>query len=261
MYNATPGVATLWRELLERVSAKSGVGLDVIDYPAPAPLSDLWRREDMGCVFMCGWPFRRFAPRPRIVAAPAPEPDYCSGPNYCSVMVVQNCSNFQSLQDTFGGRIAWTDEGSHSGFNAPRKLLLSYAKRGDPLYVESIGPVLTPRASINAVIEGRADVAPVDSYFFQLLTRHEPETVAKVRVVARTECAPIPVLVAAPGVPGETLAALRNALTGVGDDPVLAPLLRQLCLTGFEAVGDPERYALTEDWDRAARAAGYLRPS
>lgn len=261
MYNATPGVAALWRELLEGVSAKSGVGLDVIDYPAPAPLSDLWRREDMGCVFMCGWPFRRSDPRPRIIAAPVPEPDYCSGPNYCSVMAVQNDSSCRSLQDTFGGRIAWTDEGSHSGFNAPRKLLLSHRKNGESLYRESIGPVITPRASINTVIEGRADVAPVDSYFFQLLKRHEPETVAKVRVVAQTECAPIPVLVAARGVPCETVTALRNALTSAGDDPDFAPLLHRLCLTGFAAIDDPERYAVTEDWDRAARAAGYLRPS
>ncbi|WP_112322044.1 phosphate/phosphite/phosphonate ABC transporter substrate-binding protein [Oceanibium sediminis] len=260
MYNVTPGVAELWRALIERAADRAGIPLEVIDYPAPAPLDALWSRDDMGCVFMCGWPFRRSTHDPRIVAAPVPDTALCSGPTYCTVMVVRADSAHQSLEDTFGGRIAWTDEGSHSGFNAPRRMLLAHRKDGQPLYRESIGPVVTPRASLNSVIEGRADIAPVDSYFHQLLERHEPETAAKLRVVARTDCAPMPVLTAARAVPAETAEALGRALEGAAGDPASAALLRDLCLSGFERVPDPERYALTETWDEEARRAGYHRP-
>ncbi|MEY8842147.1 phosphate/phosphite/phosphonate ABC transporter substrate-binding protein [Cribrihabitans sp. XS_ASV171] len=259
MYNANPAVAGLWRAVLERAAERAGVPLEVIDYPAPAPLEALWSRPDMGAVFMCGWPFRRSEPRPQIVAAPVPDSPFCEGARYCSVMVVRAESRFETLEDTFGGRIAWTDEGSHSGFNAPRRLLMAHA-RGRPLYSESVGPVVTPRASVEAVLEGRADVGPVDSLFFHLLERHEPEVAARLRVVARTDCAPIPVLVAAPDVPAGTVAALGRALEECGRDPGCADLLRELCLRGFERVADPERYALTERWDAEARAAGYPRP-
>ncbi len=261
MYNATPAVAGLWRELLEGAARRADVPLEVIEYPAPAPLDALWARRDMGAVFMCGWPFRRSDPRPRIVAAPLPASPFCEGPTYCSVMVVRAESRFETLEDTFGGRIAWTDEGSHSGFNAPRRLLMRHAAEGQPLYAESVGPVVTPRASIGAVLEGRADIGPVDSLFFHLLERHEPETVAQLRVVARTDCAPVPVLVAARDVPAGTVAALGIALEETGRDPGGADLLRDLCLRGFERVADPERYAVTERWDAEARAAGYDRPA
>ena len=259
MYNATPVIADLWRQLLERAAERAGVGLDVIDYPAPAPLSGLWGRADMGAVFMCGWPYRRQETRPQIVAAPVPVARFCSGPNYCSVMVVAADAPFATLQDTFGHRIAWTDPGSHSGFNAPRRMLLDH-RQDAPLYAESVGPLITPRASITSVIDGRADIAPVDSLFFQLLERHEPETVAKVRIVAQTDCAPIPVLVAAPGAPVDQVAALGRALEDSANDPQSVPLLQELCLDGFERVADPERYALTERWHSEARAAGYDLP-
>jgi len=261
MYNATPAVAGMWCELLERAAKRAGVSLEVINHPAPAPLDELWRRPDMGAVFMCGWPYRRSNPRPQIVAAPVPNSALCEGPNYCSVMVVRADSRFETLEDTFGGRIAWTDKGSHSGFNAPRRLLMTHAKAGRPLYAESVGPLVTPRASINAVLDGRADIGPVDSLFFHLLERHVPEVAAKLRVVARTDCAPIPALVAAREVPFETVMALGRALEETGRDPGCVDLLRDLCLRGFERVDDPERYALTEHWDAEARAADYDRPA
>jgi ABC-type phosphate/phosphonate transport system substrate-binding protein len=261
MYNVTPQVAGHWRALIGKVAAAAGVTMEVIDHPAPAPLDALWRRDDLGCAFMCGWPFQRREPKPQIVAAPVPVPTWCEGPTYRTLMVVRADSSYRTIEDTFGGRIAWTDEGSQSGFNAPRRLLTGYRQGPEPLYGESIGPVVTPRASINAVIEGRADVAPVDSYFHQLLARHEPETTAQVRVVARTDCTPIPLLIAARSVPPETVAKLGHTFAAVGTDPTFAPLLEDLCLTGFARIEDPQVYAITERWDDEARTAGYLRPS
>lgn len=259
MYNATPGVARLWRELLEGVATRAGVEMEVIDYPSPAPLDALWAREDIGSVFMCGWPFRRAQPKPQIVAAPVPVTEFCDGARYCTVMVVRQDAPYTRLEDTFGGRIAWTEKGSHSGLNAPRKMLLAHRRDdGQPLYRESVGPVISPRASLNSVLEGRADIAPLDSYFYQLLRKHDPEAAAKVRVIARTDCAPIPVLVAAPGQDADTVASLGEAFEATSGDATFGSLLEALCLQGFARVPDPERYSLTEQWDCEARDAGYI---
>ena len=260
MYNVTPGVTLAWKRLLDIAARQARVALDVMEYPAPAPLSELWARPDMGAVFMCGWPYRRSDPRPQIVAAPVPAEAGCTGPFYRTDMVVRADSPHATLEDTFGGTIAWTDEGSHSGFNAPRRLLAGL--RGDRarLYTQRHGPVITPRASAMSVIDGLADVAPLDSYFHTLLRRHEPQTATRLRVVARTECAPIPVLVAAPEADPKLVVALGLALEGIGSTSAGAELLEELCLEGFARVRDPEIYALTEAWDRAARAAGYPVP-
>ncbi|WP_205589658.1 phosphate/phosphite/phosphonate ABC transporter substrate-binding protein [Chachezhania antarctica] len=260
MYNATPAVADAWRALIERVSANAGVPLDVIDYPAPAPLADLWDRPDMGAVFMCGWPFQKRRPGPQIVAAPVPTDPDCTGPTYCTDMVVRADAPFRTIEDTFGGRIAWTDRGSQSGFNAPRHFLMRYRDGDAPLYKANVGPLITPRASLGAVLDGTADVAPLDSYFHLLLQRHDPETASRLRVIARTECTPAPVLVAAAEIDPGIVGALGDAFEAVTADPTFASVLHDLCLRGFSRIDDPSIYAITDAWDAEARAAGYDLP-
>lgn len=257
MYNLTPGLADLWHGLLEAVAGRAGVALEIVVHPAPLPLGPLWARGDMGLVFMCGWPFWRADPRPVAVAAPVPVGAGCTGPHYCSDMIVRADSPFRTLAETFGHRITWTDVYSHSGFNAPRHLLNGLRGDRTRLYAETVGPVVTARAALDSVLAGRSDVAPLDSYVHALLRRHEPETVAAVRVVARTPCAPVPLLVASPGVDQAAVAGLRAALLGAADDPTLAPFLAPLCLDGFAPVPDPSVYAVGEAWARAAVADGY----
>ncbi|MBS4011414.1 MAG: PhnD/SsuA/transferrin family substrate-binding protein [Roseovarius sp.] len=263
MYNLNPALSSHWRSLFEHTAAIAGVPLDVIDYAAPAPLDLLWARTDLACVFMCGWPFQRATRAFQIVAAPIPEYHATlhplTGPQYCTNLVVSDAAPYNRLQDTFGGRIAWTDRGSHSGFNAPRKLLLDHLNGQERLYSESIGPVVTPRASLNSILEGRADVAPLDSYFHSLLARHEPDTARRIRVIAQTPASPIPLLVAAPEIAPEIVAKLGQAFAQAADSPQLAPYLKDLCLSGF-AIPSRKDYAVTDQWHAEAMAAGYHEP-
>jgi len=259
MYNVNECVNALWRELLELVAMRADVEFKVIAHAAPAPLDTLWERDDILCAFMCGWPFHQANPPPQIVAAPIPAGGQCEGPQYCTNMIVRADSPFSRLEDTFGGRIAWTEEGSHSGFNAPRRLLADYAM-GYPLYTASIGPTITPRASLNAVLEGGVDIAPLDSYFHMLLMKHEPETAARIRVLARSLCAPIPVLVAAPTAPTQVVACLGAAFEQLAEDADARDLLDALSLAGFTRP-DPRNYALTNRWAEEALATNYPRPA
>ena len=57
MYSVNPGAASAWKELFEWLARESGVDLRVIDHTFPAPLADLWSRPDLGCAFMCGFPY------------------------------------------------------------------------------------------------------------------------------------------------------------------------------------------------------------
>lgn len=258
MYNLSPAVDAAWRRLVSHVATAAQTPLEVLDHPAPKSVEALWARDDLGLAMMCGWPFHRADPQPIPVAAPIPDAPEAQGrPVYWSDMIVAADGAAQSLEDTFGGVLAWTIEGSHSGYNAPRRLLSPYAEaRGGPLYRGAVGPVVTPRGAIDAVLSGAATVAPLDSYFHLLLKRHEPETAARLRRVARTPEAPIPLFVASPGADRAQIARLREALLGLSGDPKAAPLLDALGLRGFAAVS-PGDYAVAEAWDRAARAAGY----
>jgi len=228
MYAVSAAAAEAWRELFLQLARRARIPLQVIDYPAPAPIADLWARADKAAVFMCGLPYSRATPQPHLVAAPIPSaPEFHGQPLYWSEFVVAVQSAHRSLGDTFGGRIAFTSPESQSGFAAPLRHLRE-ASDGTPLYREVIAPQITPQGALAAVAEGRAEVAAIDAYSLQLLRRFVPELVARVRVVARTEPRPIPPLIASQPFP-----SLTEAFLAAHQDPELQPLLADLRLARF----------------------------
>src|ERR1700732_4302904 len=210
MYSVNAAVSSAWKELFGWLARESGVDLVVIDHSFPLPLAELWTRSELACAFMCGYPFALAAQKPQPVAAPVPIGAPIPGrPVYATRLVVRADSKFGSIEDTFGGRLGYTIEDSHSGYNALRHHLLPYYQmRGAKLYRESIGPLFTPRRVIEALLAGDIDVGPLDGYALDLMLRHQPDLAAQFRIVATTDPAPIPFLIAAPDCPDEIGLAL-----------------------------------------------------
>jgi ABC-type phosphate/phosphonate transport system substrate-binding protein len=260
MYAINSSVAASWRTLLEWVIARAGVASEVIDYPAPQPLAALWSRPDAGCVFMCGYPIAHSQPPPRLLAAPVPDADrYGERPVYFTDIVVRADSPVHELPDVFGRRFAYTTEDSQSGYQAPRSYLAPFARdRDGTLFSATVGPLVTPRRVVEAVVNGDADAGPLDSYVHDLLRLHEPALADQLRVLASTEAMPIPALVAAPALPDDVAERLTAALLAVADAPELAPTRAALLLRRFVAV-DALAYAALRDAAREADAAGYPR--
>src|SRR6185369_4849534 len=213
--------------------------VEIVDYPPPAPISDLWGRPDKAAVFMCGLPWSLAAPHPGLVAAPVPSPQAYGGqPRYWSNVVVRADSPFLAIEQTFGHRLALTTPESQSGYAALLHALIPYGSSA-PLYREIIEPRFTPLGALMAVIERKADVAPIDSYAFALLSKHASELTAQVRIIMRTEPTAIPMLVASgPASPGITAAFLQAR-----EVPTAALLMDQLLLSRFAR---PERTAYDE---------------
>jgi ABC-type phosphate/phosphonate transport system substrate-binding protein len=261
MYAVTPAVRDAWRRLFDWLARHAGVPLVTIDHAAPAPLEALWGRDDLAAAFMCGFPFASAVPRPRLVAAPVPSPPRYRGQAvYCTDFVVRQDSRFRRLTDTFGSRIGWTVNHSQSGFNAVRHHLLRYRSgKSEPLFTASIGPLVTPRRVIEAVLEGAIDVGPLDSYVHDLLTRHEPETASKLRTIDATAMTPIPSLIASPATPPAVVERLRRSLLAASAEPEAAAILDGLLLAGFAEIdaADYERFPAQA---AEALAAGYFLP-
>jgi ABC-type phosphate/phosphonate transport system substrate-binding protein len=260
MYSVTPGAATAWKALFGWLADRSGVDLVAIDHVFPAPLADLWSRPDLACGFMCGFPFATVGQAMKPIAAPVPDRGPTAGnAAYASHLIVAADSPWQTLEDTFGGRLGYTVADSHSGYNALRHHLLPYRLAvGEPLYRETVGPLYTPRR-VDAVVAGEIDVGPLDSYAYELMLRHEPELGSRIRIVATTEQAPIPLLVASSACPDAIATALRGALADFGNAADTVMIRDQLVLRGFVPIAR-EDYRTTIEWDRQARAAGYAEP-
>ncbi len=210
---------------------------------------------------MCGLPYALSLDRPRPVMAPVPAGALAPGrPVYATRLVVRADSKFRSLEDTFGGRLGYTVEDSHSGYNALRHHLLPYyRRRGERLYRESVGPLVTPRRVVESLLADDIDVGPLDSYALDLMLHHEPDLLPQIRTVSTTDLAPIPFLVAASGCPDDIVSALRTVLASFGDAPTCAGLRKRLCLEAFAPVVTDD-YDLTTRWAAEALAAGYAEP-
>ena len=259
MYSVAPGATAAWKRLFAHVIADSGVALTVIDHAFPAPLDDLWRRDDLGLAFMCGWPWLRMDLGHQIIAAPVPAAAYSGDrPVYRTEFVVAADSPFQRLEDTFGHRFAFTIDDSHSGYNAPRRHLMRYRKGDTPLFSEIIGPLTTVRRMLEAIAEGRTDVGPLDSFGYGLLQRHEPELARQTRSIAATDVVPIPALMASKSTGADVVARVRASLLRMHTSPAGAAILADLTIARFAEL-DASGYQIAETWAKDAERAGQSR--
>ena len=252
MYSATPAVKADWKQLIYGVLEQAGLPWEVIDYDAPAPLSMLWARDDLGLAMMCGLPFAQRSLRPTLIAAPVPSPvRYAGKPVYFTDIVVRADSPHQTLEDTFGGVIGYTLADSMSGGVALRCYLEGFRRPERPqLYQKTIGGFVNARNVIEALVAGVIDAGPLDSYYHDLLKRNDPDFAAQVRLVASTAAMPIPPLVATAVLSDIEISRLRGALLTVGTTPELLPILERLQLSGF-ALAEPDSYDVLSDMARS----------
>jgi ABC-type phosphate/phosphonate transport system substrate-binding protein len=262
MYAVTPEVEAAWREVLEHVALEAGVAFRYLPYPAPQPLEPLWRRADLGLVFMCGYPIAQHPAAVVPIAAPIPDAPWAGGRAiYRTDLIVRQDAPYRTLEDTFGARAGYTVAHSHSGFNAFRHHLLQYRTPQRPvLYGEMVGELITARTVLDAVRTGRIDVGPLDAYWHLLISRHAPQLVSGIRVLASTATAPMPALVAAHTVAPVIIDRLRGALVGAAGRSWFGPLAARLQLTGFAPV-TVDTYGMLLKWDREAQALGYAQPA
>lgn len=250
MYSVTPSVAALWRSLLGAILGDTDI--EIVDHAPPVPISELWQRPDKAAVFMCGLPYRLATPQPEPVVAPVPSPsEYGGRACYWSDVVVRADSPFETVEQTFGHRLALTTPESQSGYAALLHELMRYGT-GTPLYREIIEPRFTPLGALTAIIERKAEVAPLDSYAFALLSKHAPELTAQVRAILRTEPTAIPLLVASGPVPR----AIAAAFLGAREKATAVALMDQLLLDRFAR---PERAAYDDLRERFSAMQAFWR--
>src|SRR5690348_8126175 len=124
MYSVTPAAAQAWREVIGWVTREAGVPVEFVEHGPPKLLSELWARDDLGVVQMCGLPASRRQPAPTIVAAPVPSlPRYGGKAVYMSDIAVRADARFRTVADTFGGVAGYTLKDSQSGYYAFRSFL------------------------------------------------------------------------------------------------------------------------------------------
>jgi ABC-type phosphate/phosphonate transport system substrate-binding protein len=263
MYALNDTVAAAWRRLFEWIAADAQVRLDVIAHSPAQPLAELWRRDDLGCALMCGFPWVTWndpIERPVPLAVPVPSPAiFENRPSYWTDIVVRADSHIASVADLSGTRFAFTVEDSQSGYQAPRRFFAECAqKAGGHLFRAMVGPLVTPRRVVEAIVAGDTDAGPLDAWWHALLRRHEPEVAARLRTLAVTPPTPIPLAVGAAGMPEPQKRRVIAALEKIADVAALADARDALLLKRFVHADAAEYQSLLTS-AREADALGYYR--
>jgi ABC-type phosphate/phosphonate transport system substrate-binding protein len=173
MYSVTPAASEAWRTVIGWVASTAGISVEFVEHAPPRLLSDLWSRDDLGVVQMCGLPASLRQPPPTILAAPQPSlPRYGGKAVYMSDLAVRADSKFQKLEDTFGGVAGYTLKDSQSGYFAFRTLLLT--KYPQARYKKIVGGLMNARGIVKALVAGEIDVGPLDGYVWDLIRAGDP---------------------------------------------------------------------------------------
>jgi ABC-type phosphate/phosphonate transport system substrate-binding protein len=260
MYAVTPECKAAWRSVLDWVLAKAEVQARHEDHDPPKLLSDLWSRDDLACVMMCGLPFSLRNPQATVLAAPVPSlPRYGGKAVYWTDIAVRADAKFKALEDTLGTRAGYTLKDSQSGYFAFRYYLMQRFPAGPQPYADITGGLLNPRGVIKALAEGRIDVGPLDSYVYDLLKASDPAFAGQVRVVETTDPTPMPPFVATADLPQASIERIRNAFLAVEKEPSLAKARETLLLERF-VVPDPAVYRMQRERAENVEKSGTVWP-
>lgn len=244
----------LWQGIAQRLRA-AGLRDVPTQLERERPLPALWRDPNLLLAQTCGYPLRtQLAGSVRVVATPRYMTAYGDGAGHRSTLVVARDAPWQTLAELRGRRAAVNEFDSNSGMNLLRATIAPLAD-GQPFFahVQVTGAHL---ASIEAVANGRADIAAIDSVTLSLIERHRPSLLRGIRVLATTMTSPGLPLVTRIDLDEGELAALRRALDEVASDPALADARAALLLDGFELLpGDA--YDRVLQLERDAAALGY----
>ncbi len=212
-----------------------------------------WRAPDMVVAQTCGWPLVTvLADVVRVVGAFAHDVEGAEGARYRSAVVANRPG---PLADLAGAVVAVNNPDSLSGWVSLRH---AFAEHGDVVWTGS------HRASLAALVDGRAEVASIDAVSLAHIATAEPRLVAGLQLVGRGPLVPTLPLVARADLADEVVADLRAGLAAATASPALAGARATLRITGFVPLDladylpladlDPELFAEQRSTGRGSAA-------
>lgn len=230
----TAAATDLWWMGLAAHFAAAGMERPPARLTRPGEGIAFWSRPDLLFSQSCGYPLVTvLAGRVTVLGTPCYDAPGCDGPEYCSVILVDEASECRELIDLRGGRCAVNDAGSWSGHHVLRLMLATLGATESFCGCFRSG---SHAASAAAVAEGRADFAAIDCVTHANLSRWRPRVLAGTRVLCTSPRMPgLPLIAGAAASPPE-VAAMRAGLAAAVGDPELAEARKTLGIAGIHGV-------------------------
>jgi phosphate/phosphite/phosphonate ABC transporter binding protein len=222
--------AILLEKFAHYLSRHSGYPLKISFATNYSELSRKLRIDPLALGWTCGAPYVQDhkLDNQQLVAVPT----FNQNPTYYSVVLTRSTRHEKTLVDFKGGILAYSDPRSNSGFLSPK-----YALHRQGIKMESHFRLLinagNHEGSIEALLNGLADVAAVDEYIWLAYIKSSPEVKTRLREVERMGPFPFTPIVASKGVSTSVIKKLSNVLVNMKNDADGKKILKQFGLDEF----------------------------
>jgi phosphonate transport system substrate-binding protein len=187
--------------------------------------------RQVDAAWICGYPFVAYRSELALVAVPV----WRGKPLYQSYLICGSNQKAQSLADLVGTVHAFSDPDSNSGYLVTTAALAEMGTTPSRFFRQFFY-TYGHRNVVRAVSAGLAASGSVDGYVYDVLRETEPELAASAKVIRRSELLGFPPVACPAALAGsETIARLRDALTGMSNDENGRRVLALLRLDGFSA--------------------------
>ncbi len=193
-------------------------------------ITDHLRQHPTALAWTCGAPFAEDHPRDGQILLAVPL--FHGQPTYHSITITRAGRSEQSLFDFKGQVLAYSDPRSNSGFVVPSFVLHQQGQDIHKFFRLLLNTGLH-EASIEAVINGLADVANVDEYILQQYMKTHPQSRSRIQQLKSYGPYPFTPLVAGRNTPPAAVKRLQQALVDMAQDREGKQILDQLGLDGF----------------------------
>ncbi len=238
-----------YQALVDYLARKLGRPVEMVQRASYAETNELVRTGRVDVAMVCSGAYvegeRDFGLM--LVAAPQVRGETV----YYSLLIARKDSPFRSLADLRGHSFAFTDPLSNTGYLVPTYQLARMGTSPAQFFSRFFF-TYSHDNSIMAVVEGSVDAAAVDSLVYEALVDEDPALGAKVKVLERYGPYGIPPVVASPRADPEVVAAVRQALLQMAEDPEGSRVLLKLGIDRFVSV-EPALYQQVRAMARAVK--------
>lgn len=198
-------------------------------------INDLVRSGDADVAFVCTAAYvlghERFGME--LLAAP----EIGSSTTYRATLIVGVASTADDISDLAGAVFAFTDPWSMTGRVYPTYLVRELGSSTEDFFARTFFTYSHDRA-IEAVADGVADAASVDSLVLDAALKQDPELAARIRVIDQSPEFGIPPVVVSPSTPPTQRRLVADALLGMVDDGDGRDVLGSLGFDRFVPIED-----------------------
>ncbi len=219
-----------YRQLLDYIGKNLGLEAQLIQRKTYDEINELFGKGEIDLAFVCSGPYANGKEKYGFELLSTPQ---VHGSHfYQSYLIVNEDSQYHSLEDLRGLIFAFTDPDSNTGKLVPTYWLMKMGERPESFFGKTIY-TYSHDNSILAVAKGLVDGAAIDGLIWEYYHHKKPVFTARTRIVRKSEPYGLPPLVTSRQLSPGLKAQIRELVLSMHTDPKGRDILKELMIDRF----------------------------